>query len=376
MISHLVLCAKSPWQPTIRREHHMAKAAAASGLDVTFVEVPMDLRAVRTVGAARYAAALIGGGRERSARGADGVALVQAAVLAPGHRGGVATSTAARLTARHLSRFDRPDTVVVATTPWSWRPVSTLRHARRAVDLADDWSALIPARRRLIADMHRSIAQEAQSVVIASVALSGTFPSASVVSNATDEAVLTPAWSAAPASSRMAYLGTLSERFDLHLMRDVLRLLPEWSLDLYGQAAFAGSVAAASPELTHFVEEFAPRVMWHGPIARTAVAAALDSGDVLVIPNRPDQSLGQDSMKLYDYLARGRPVVATPAAADGSLPGVTIAGDARSFADAVLASARRGGCDAPAQRDWAARNTYTSRWPSWWSAISLDGGTQ
>ena len=40
----LVICAKSEWDPPVRREHAWAMLAASSGHRVTFVERPADVR--------------------------------------------------------------------------------------------------------------------------------------------------------------------------------------------------------------------------------------------------------------------------------------------------------------------------------------------
>ena len=46
----LVLCAKSPWDPPLRREHAFAREAALHGHTVDFVEQPADIRALATIG--------------------------------------------------------------------------------------------------------------------------------------------------------------------------------------------------------------------------------------------------------------------------------------------------------------------------------------
>ena len=38
------VCSKSPWLPSIRREHAFVRLALNVGLDVVFVEPPIDIR--------------------------------------------------------------------------------------------------------------------------------------------------------------------------------------------------------------------------------------------------------------------------------------------------------------------------------------------
>ena len=45
----LVLCAKSRWDPPIRREHAFAREAALHGHTVDFVEQPADIRALARI---------------------------------------------------------------------------------------------------------------------------------------------------------------------------------------------------------------------------------------------------------------------------------------------------------------------------------------
>jgi hypothetical protein len=105
---------------------------------------------------------------------------------------------------------------------------------------------------------------------------------------------------------------------------------------------------------------------------RAAAVELLDRSAVAIVPNRPDRSLGQDSMKFYDYAARGRPIVSTrwfdPSSADGP-PHLRLAGTACEFAEAVIAAAGQGDQAAEDRRSWAAERTWRRRWPQWAEAV-------
>lgn len=80
---------------------------------------------------------------------------------------------------------------------------------------------------------------------------------------------------------------------------------------------------------------------------------------------------GGDVIKLYEYAARGRPIVSTSwsdgLAASGP-PGLRVVEGARAFAQAV-ASATQDESEAGAQRAWARQRTWAARWPHWSSAV-------
>jgi glycosyltransferase involved in cell wall biosynthesis len=371
--TRLVICAKSRWAATPRREHLLAMQAIANGIDVTFIEQADDVRALRSRDRRGYLRSLFAGSRPAVVPTSSGrLSVIRRATVAPGHRGGIALANDTRLLSRDLARYDDPNVIVVATTPWFWPAVSQLRFARKTVDFGDDWSTLIPARAPLIKDLHARIAREADAIVVASASLADEFSDREVhvVRNGTDTALVEAAVTPPPGRRRMVYVGTLSERFDAHLMQRVLEQLPEWSLELYGPCFYARSGARPDAELAGLLASGDGRVTWYGKVARAELATVIDRGDVLLIPNRAEMSRGQDSMKLYDYLARSRPVVLTSSASREPLPGVAVADDAAAFAAAVRAIEGSSVDTQRAQRAWALNNTYSGRWPSWWAAIN------
>jgi glycosyltransferase involved in cell wall biosynthesis len=114
------------------------------------------------------------------------------------------------------------------------------------------------------------------------------------------------------------------------------------------------------------------RVQWHGTVPREGLATVLDGSDVLVLPNRADFARGQDSMKLYDYAARGRPIVATSGGLAGATeppPHVYHADTAEDFAAAILDASSEDRGRGHARRLWAGEQTWTCRWPSWSQAV-------
>jgi glycosyltransferase involved in cell wall biosynthesis len=365
----LIIVSKSRWEPAVRREHALARQAADHDIQVLFIERPIDVRAV---GSADWR--LAAGHRE--APGPEGITVLPHAVPVPGHRSGLAERAAASLLRRRLRSMTAPGDTVVVCTPWQWPATrGLLAGVRRVFDCADDWSALLPRRAEAIHARFGEIAAEADAVVLVSDDLVSSFPGAAVtvVPNGVEQALLVTAREGAPRPRSMVYLGTLSERFDAPLVGDLLRALPDWRLDLYGQCQYGGLGERPAPELEQLLGS-SDRVAWHGPVARDGVAAVLDRAQVAILPNRPELTSGQDAMKLYDYAARGLPVVSTRwsdrLASDDAPPGLALADDAAAFAAAVTAAAAHTDTDGQVAVRWAAQRTWDRRWDAW-SAAAL-----
>jgi glycosyltransferase involved in cell wall biosynthesis len=370
MSRRLVICAKSPWRPAVRREHALAQEAAAHGHAVAFVEQPSDVRALRSPGWAR---GLRAGGRPE--RGEEGVAVVARSVLVPGHRGAAAQRLQAWQLRRTLERVAGDDAAIVGAVPWDWPAIARAPARRRAFDMADDWGELMPGRASRFAELYRRITDEADAIVVVNEDLRRHFPGrdVQVIRNAV------PSWmvgapGAPPAPRRMVYVGTLSPRFDAPLVGAVLDRLPGWELDLVGPCLYPGRGTAPDGELEMLLGR--PGVRWHGPLARAATVGQMDAGTALIVPNRPERSVGQDSMKLYDYAARGRPIVSTrwhPRLEAIGPPHLLVADDPEAFAGAVAGAADDPPGREAERRAWAAGNTWSARFPAWRDAVLGEG---
>lgn len=369
----LTFLAKSRWAEGFRREHALARAAVEAGIRTTFIEHPEHLRAaVRSRHVGRWSADAVaparalrlGGGHPRT---------IRRSVIAPGHVHRVCEVLNLAMSRRVLSSTPDSDSCVVQL-PWDWPLTKRHRSPMHVFDIADDWSAVFPAHRERVLRRYERIRLEADAVVIAAPALKQYFGSELVhfVPNATD-AELVDAPPAATASPRnMVYVGSLSERTDLALLDDVLRLLPAWSLDLYGPCLYPGRDGRPSAGLGRFLTRHEGRARWHGPIPRHGLRSVLDRAVVGIGPNVVEASAGQDAMKLYDYAARGLPVVLTGRdPRSPTPPRLMLAADSRSFADAVAACEDFDEASARAQKEWARQHTWDVRFEHWRAAARV-----
>lgn len=132
-------------------------------------------------------------------------------------------------------------------------------------------------------------------------------PSA-VVPNGVDPAMwLAPAdppqWFAKLPGPRLLYIGTLDSRIDTEAIRSVARAWPQGSVVLVGPRVDRSHLAAALAE---------PNVVLHGPVSRDDVAALAHGADACLLPHHQTRlTEAMSPLKLYEYLASGRPAVAT-----------------------------------------------------------------
>jgi hypothetical protein len=366
----IVICSKSTWEPSIRREHAIARLAVDAGHRVVFIERPQDVRAALDA-PGQWMRHVV---RPRIMH-ADGVLVITHAVAAPGHRDALSERLAALALGRTITRIRRPGvaTVLVAMAPWQWPALEAAPGVRRAFDSTDDWRALLPHRAGRIEELMRRIGTRADAVTLVSAELREAFLPAQgvVVPNGVSRELLVPL-TAPPGTGRLVYAGTLSERFDGVLVSELLRRLPDWTIDLFGQCQYPGRGDEPGEDLQDLLDGFDGRARWHGVVERRDLAAALDAADVAILPNRPEHSAGQDAMKLYDYAARGRPIVTTrwnDELETTGPPGLVIADDAAAFADGVLAAAASTRARADEQRRWAEARRWETRWPAWSAAV-------
>jgi glycosyl transferase family 4 len=95
---------------------------------------------------------------------------------------------------------------------------------------------------------------------------------------------------------RLGYFGTVSHWFDQALITVALTRDPSLELDVWGPQA--------EPLAPH------PRIHVHGPIAHERLSEVVARVDALVMPFRVDDLIrGVDPVKLYEYVALGRPVL-------------------------------------------------------------------
>jgi glycosyltransferase involved in cell wall biosynthesis len=109
-----------------------------------------------------------------------------------------------------------------------------------------------------------------------------------------------------PQSVRVGYSGALNEKINFELLAYIARARPDWELVLIGQLDLF-----SHPDKADVLRDL-PNVRWTGRLPVTALPSAIASLDVCLLPyERNEWTANIDSLKLYEYLACGRPVVST-----------------------------------------------------------------
>ncbi len=166
-----------------------------------------------------------------------------------------------------------------------------------------------------------------------------------------------PAIAAVP-HPHIGYAGALNEKLDFALIEAVARLRPEWQFVLVGSLDLVRNPSEADGLKS------LPNVRWLGRVPVDQVPSAVGGMDVCLLPYKINPwTANIDSLKLYEYLACGKPVVATDVPAAREFAGlVRIASDARGFGRAIADALAEDPTEcAPARKAAAAANTWDQR---------------
>ena len=132
----------------------------------------------------------------------------------------------------------------------------------------------------------------------------------------------------------LGVVGGINAKLDLDLLAAVARQRVDWTIALVGPVSYGVSDRdlAALRAL--------PNVYFVGPVAHDQVPTAIDACDVCLIPYvLNEQTRHVNPLKVYEYLAGGKPVVATPLPELAQFANaVRLAGDAVGFIAAIEAS--------------------------------------
>lgn len=163
-----------------------------------------------------------------------------------------------------------------------------------------------------------------------------------------------PDWLTELPGPRLLYIGTLDSRLDVEAVRAVARAWPE------GRVALVGPLT----EPDHLAELLAePNVVNHGAVSRREVAALACAADACLVPhNKTPLTEAMSPLKLYEYLASGRPVVATDLEpvrrVEGPVTRVEPGGD---FVAGVRAALAAGPVSEEERQQAIAANSWSSR---------------
>jgi glycosyltransferase involved in cell wall biosynthesis len=154
---------------------------------------------------------------------------------------------------------------------------------------------------------------------------------------------------------RLVFTGAIvATKLDLGLLADAARLRPDWSFVLVGPEG------AGDPGASLAVLHEAPNIHLLGGRPQADLPTVLRAADLGLIPYAiNDLTAAVFPMKVYEYLAAGLPVLATPLPALAGVEGIDTVVDA----EALVAAARRElAADSPERRAERSRHAAGHSW--------------
>ncbi|MGC5166847.1 glycosyltransferase [Luteimicrobium sp. DT211] len=343
----LVVVSLEPWDEVWRRNQYLVSELLRGdpSLRVLFVEPPSDL----TYAALRRTTPRPGRGLRRGPE-LDGVGPDRLWLYEP-------TKTLPRRVAPHYDEHRAARILRAARHAGLERPTLWINDAGVAplldagfpvlYDVTDDWLAADrpPAERDRLRRDEAAVLARAGAVTVCSPALAlskgakrpAGMPPVTLVTNGVDvERYRTIAARPhdLPPGRTAVYVGTLHpDRLDITLC-----VATSEAMDGDGTVVLVGPVALDPDDVRRLREA---GVVLLGPRPRDAVPAYLQHADVLVVPHVVDAFTDSlDPIKLYEYLAVGRPVVSTPVAGFRDTGGTVEVAKAEDFPDAVVGLVR------------------------------------
>ncbi len=164
-----------------------------------------------------------------------------------------------------------------------------------------------------------------------------------------------PAWFSELRSPRILYVGVLAtERFDVNAICETAARFPKGSIVLLGPVR--------DREILEILRRY-ENVRYQSPVGRAEVASITHAADVCILPHLSNRlTMAMSPLKLYEYLAGGRPVAAS------DLPPVKVAdprivrvAQGRSFADGVTEALSRGPLTEDERLDFIEANSLARR---------------
>jgi glycosyltransferase involved in cell wall biosynthesis len=369
-----IICfAPDPWAGLWRNRHQIMTRLAKRNT-VIYVEPRVYASEFRR----KVQAGQVGWTDLRAAglrRERDGLYLYNDPVYAPygGRLSGGKITAAIRRSAlrRALASIGAGRPVLWLLRPWHADQIGLYAEKLVVYHVTDEYSdyPTVTDKARFRAD-EEALMRRADLVIVTSPALfaskSPCNPATYLVRNGVDyegfQAVLRsagehPAIVAIP-HPRIGYAGALNEKIDFALLGQVARARPNWEFALVGSLDLVRNGREAD------VLNALPNVHWVGRVPVTEVPVVIKSMDVCLLPYKINPwTANIDSLKLYEYLACGKPVVATgvPAAREFA-DLVRIANDASGFERAIEAALAEDPAQfAPARQAAAAWNTWDQR---------------
>lgn len=343
--NRVVVCSLEDWDEIWRRNQYLIDSLlrADDALEVLFVEPPVDpVHNLRTGRPVRL------GGGLRVIDGYQGrLRALQPTKLLPRRLGGVADDLLERSVRRAVRRLGWTSPALWINDP-AWLPLVRATGWRSVYDITDDWVEADRGAREhdRLAASDAELLQRSDEVVVCSPSLEagkGGRRPVTLIRNAVDVARYRQPYERPadlPAVPVALYAGTLHEdRLDVDLVLATARRLHDAGAAL----VFVGPNVLSAENTARLAESPAITVLGRRPF--DSIPGYLQHAHALVVPHIIDDfTESLDPIKLYEYLAVGRPIVSTAVAGFREIAGAeeVAVGDGPDFVAAVEAATTGG----------------------------------
>ncbi|MBX5466995.1 MAG: glycosyltransferase [Firmicutes bacterium] len=270
-----------------------------------------------------------------------------------------------------VRRLDMREPILWSYIPNAYALTHHLKEKLVVYHCVDDLASIAGVPRHAVQSMEERFLREADAVLTTSRALYearvAINPNTYLFTNVADAdhfaQALEPELPVAPAIAALprpiaGYVGALDAyKVDFPFLAAVARQLSDWSFVLIGPVG-QGQPSTDLGDLKRL-----PNVHLLGYVEYQRIPSYLKGIDVALIPHRlSEYTQSSFPMKLYEYLAAGRPVVSTPLPAIAEVDLVRFAATPEAFAQAVVAAWRENSPEAVARRvEEARKHTWESR---------------
>lgn len=334
-----------PWVGLRHRSHQFAEGLAERGHPVLYLELPWSFGSAWRRDRARLRIPIAQAWQAR-----PGVTVVRPPLVPPFSNESRTIRSLNNMLlrvfiARTVRRHGFEGAACVALDPAAVRVIGAVDWAATSFDLADDYATWpgVPAPARVLAAQEMvSLARRVDVCFAVSRRLAGGFGSAArrmvYLPNAADTALFS-AGRAGPEPPEtlglprpiVGFAGVLHDFFDMDLIRDVAHARPSWSIVLVGPA-----------ETDIAPLEGIANIHLLGGRPYDSLPGYISAFDVALLPWKVSSAgASANPSKIWQYLAAGRPVVATAMPEVKALRGVQGAVAVASGAEAFVAAVER-----------------------------------
>lgn len=165
---------------------------------------------------------------------------------------------------------------------------------------------------------------------------------------------IVPPWFEALPRPRFLYIGTLDSRLDTTAVLEIASAYSSGSVVLIGQVT---EQSAMEPL------RYARNVHFQDEVGRKAIAGLVHEADVCLLPHRRTPlTSAMSPLKLYEYLASGRPVAASDLPPVRAVDDrVVIVPESASFADGVAQALELGAAPEDRRHEFLVQNSWARR---------------